>query len=47
MLDDGGIWALDVDADARQFLGQRVTVEDTRSGFGRIDVVLIRLTEST
>ena len=36
-LADGGIWALDADANARQFLGQRVTVEGVRSGFDRID----------
>ncbi len=38
-LADGGVWALDTDdANAREFLGQRVIVEGVRAGFDRIDV---------
>lgn len=37
-MDDGGVYALDVDRDVRQLLGHRVTVEGSRSGFDRIDV---------
>jgi hypothetical protein len=37
-VDDGGIYALDVDRSARKLLGQRVTVEGVRSGFDRLDV---------
>lgn len=37
-MDDGGVWALDTDADASLMLGQRVTVEGVRSGFDRLDV---------
>jgi hypothetical protein len=37
-MDDGGVYALDADPDARKLLGQRVSVEGTRSGFDRIDV---------
>ncbi len=36
--DDGGVYALDVDRPATWLLGQRVTVEGTRSGFDRLDV---------
>lgn len=37
-MDDGGIYALDLDRSAMALLGQRVTVEGVRSGFDRIDV---------
>jgi hypothetical protein len=37
-MDDGGVWALDTDADVRLMLGQRVTIEGVRSGFDRLDV---------
>jgi hypothetical protein len=40
-LADGGVWALDTDANAKRFLGQRVIVEGVRSGFDRIDVAWI------
>jgi hypothetical protein len=35
-MDDGGVWALETDADASLMLGQRVTVEGVRSGFDRM-----------
>ncbi len=38
---DGGVWALDTDPNAKQFLGQRVIVEGVRAGFDRIDVAWI------
>jgi Protein of unknown function (DUF5818) len=38
---DGGVWALETDANARKFLGQRVIVEGVRSGFDRIDIMWI------
>ena len=37
-VDDGGVWALDLDPSDKQFIGKRVTLEGTRSGFDRIDV---------
>jgi hypothetical protein len=37
-LDDGGVYALDVDPSAREFLGMRVTLEGTRAGFDRLDI---------
>lgn len=37
-VDGGGTWVLDVDPDARRWLGKRVTVEGFRSGFDRLDV---------
>ncbi|MCR5869560.1 MULTISPECIES: DUF5818 domain-containing protein [unclassified Sphingomonas] len=37
-IDDGGVYALDIGREARKLVGQRVTVEGTRSGFDRIDV---------
>lgn len=37
-MDDGGVWALETNADASLMLGQRVTVEGVRSGFDRLDV---------
>jgi hypothetical protein len=37
-IDDGDIYALDADPDARTLLGHRVTVEGLRSGFDRIEV---------
>lgn len=37
-VDDGGIYALDTDAGAKELLGQRVIVEGVRSGFDRLDV---------
>ena len=36
-MDDGGVWALDID-DYEAGLGKRITVEGRRSGFDRIDV---------
>jgi hypothetical protein len=36
-VDDGGIYALDVDRPVVELLGQRVTAEGTRSGFDRLD----------
>lgn len=36
--DDGGQWRLDADRDARRFLGGRVRVEGTRSGFDILSV---------
>jgi hypothetical protein len=46
-LADGGVWALDTDANAKRFLGQRVIVEGVRSGFDRIDVAWIGANEAT
>ncbi|MBO9623972.1 MAG: hypothetical protein J7500_14780 [Sphingomonas sp.] len=37
-MDDGGIYALDLDRAATDLVGQRVTVEGVRSRFDRIDV---------
>ena len=37
-LDGGGVWQLDVAGSARRYLGRRVTVEGTRSGFDLLDV---------
>lgn len=39
-MDGGGVWALDVPSwcRARRLLGQRVTVEGTRSGFDLLDI---------
>lgn len=37
-VDDGGVYALDVDRPAEDLLGRRVTVEGVRSGFDRLDV---------
>ena len=37
-VDDGGVYALDTDPDARDLIGVRVTVEGIRRGFDRIDV---------
>lgn len=37
-IDDGGVWALNAGASARKLLGQRVTLEGTRSGFDRLEV---------
>jgi len=37
-VDGGGVYALDTNPDAHRLLGQRVTVEGTRSGFDRLDV---------
>lgn len=45
-LADGGIWALDADANANQFLGQHVIIEGIRSGFDRIDVAWIGPSET-
>lgn len=36
-LDDGGVYVLDTGREAAKLVGQRVTVEGTRSGFDRID----------
>ena len=36
--DGGGMWQLDVAGSARRYLGRRVTVEGTRSGFDLLDV---------
>ena len=45
-MDDGGVWALDTDADVRLMLGQRVTIEGVRSGFDRLDVEWMGQTET-
>ena len=37
-VDDGGVYALDADPDAANFVGQRVMIEGTRNGFDRLDV---------
>ncbi|MCA1200185.1 DUF5818 domain-containing protein [Sphingomonas sp. R647] len=37
-VDGGGVYALDAEPGARQFLGRKVTVEGVRSGFDRLDV---------
>lgn len=37
-MDDGGVYALDLDQSAQALVGQRVTIEGVRSGFDRIDV---------
>lgn len=37
-VEDGGVYALDIDRPAAELLGQRVTVEGTRNGFDRLDV---------
>ena len=37
-VEDGGVYALDMDRPATELLGQWVTVEGTRSGFDRLDV---------
>lgn len=37
-VEGGGVWALDVGWSDRKLVGQRVTVEGTRSGFDRLDV---------
>lgn len=37
-MDGGGMWQLDVTRSARRYLGRRVTVEGTRSGFDLLDV---------
>jgi hypothetical protein len=37
-VDDGGVFALDLDHDATRLFGQRLTVEGLRSGFDRLDV---------
>ncbi|MES2288158.1 MAG: DUF5818 domain-containing protein [Pseudomonadota bacterium] len=37
-VDDGGIYALDTDPDAKDLVGHRVTIEGVRSGFDRIAV---------
>jgi hypothetical protein len=34
-VDDGGVYALDLDRDATRFFGQRVTVKGVRSGLDR------------
>lgn len=36
--DDGGMWQLDAPRSARGYLGRRITVEGTRSGFDLLDV---------
>lgn len=36
--DGGGTWQLDAPGSARRYLGKRVTVEGTRSGFDLLDV---------
>lgn len=45
-MDGGGMWQLDVAGSARRYLGKRVTVEGTRSGFDLIDVHHIRLADA-
>ena len=41
-MDGGGIWQLDVAGSARRYIGQRVMVDGTRSGFDLLDVRTIR-----
>ena len=38
----GGAWRLDVTRSVRRLVGQRVTVEGTRSGFDLLDVTKMR-----
>lgn len=37
-MNDGGVWALDIDSRAQSYAGRRVVIEGVRSGFNRIDV---------
>ncbi|MCP3733108.1 DUF5818 domain-containing protein [Sphingomonas sp. MG17] len=37
-LEDGGVYALEVESAAHELIGQHVTVEGLRSGFDRIEV---------
>lgn len=37
-IEDGGVYALDLDRPVEDLLGQRVTVEGARSGFDRLGV---------
>lgn len=45
-IDGGGVWQLDMPRSARRFIGQRVTVEGTRSGFGLLDVRRLRVADA-
>lgn len=36
-IDDGGVWTIDHDSRAAKFVGRRVIVEGTHSGFDRMD----------
>lgn len=45
-MDGGGVWQLDMPRSARRFLGQRVTVEGTRSGFNLLDVRCFRVADA-
>ena len=45
-MDDGGVRALDTDADVSLMLGQRVSIEGVRSGFDRLDVEWMGQTET-
>lgn len=44
-VEGGGAYALDTDRRAHNLVGQRVTVEGTRSGFDRLDVDWIGLAQ--
>ena len=37
-VDDGGVYALDLDRDVTRLFGHRVTIDGLRSGFDRLDV---------
>ena len=37
--DDGGRWRLDAPLRAREYIGQRMRVKGTRSGFDLLDVI--------
>lgn len=45
-MEGGGVWQLDVTGSARRYLGKRVTVEGTRSGFDLLDIHHIRLADA-
>lgn len=44
-VEDGGVWALDLDRNPKAIVGRRVTVEGVRSGFDRLDVEWIGLAD--
>ncbi len=41
-VDGGGTWRLEIDHDARRFLGRRVTIEGIRVSFDVLDVTSVR-----
>lgn len=45
-MEGGGVWQLDMPRSARRFLGRRVTVEGTRSGFDLLDVQRCRVADA-